>query len=319
MSPARDVLLGRLDGRPVLLAAHGPRGLGGGDTRQRRRHHLPRLGAGAVHGQLAQPPTGVVVGPGQASPPVRRLGHDHVVDQDDALAPMVEGGELADHHQGGIGMAQVVGRHAGQPLDLAHHVVAEIPDQPSVQRRQPVERSASGSGTGGLDGRQDPLVRRSEPQAPGGVHRRAARRQRGQGPPTDERVAAPALAALDRFEEEPFVRRRPCWRMPPPGSACRPRPRTTPGRWRALWPGRRTRSGSGRKLSTVTVALSPGAARRGPSRSCGRSTSAPRCGRRPGRAGRPGPRGRRRHSPCALRGRTGDPPRSRPSASTPGG
>jgi hypothetical protein len=69
-----------------------------------------------------------------------RLGHHHVVDQDDALAPVVEGAELPDDDERGVGMPQVVVRGVGEALDLAHHVVAEIPHQPSVQRRQAGKR-----------------------------------------------------------------------------------------------------------------------------------------------------------------------------------
>jgi hypothetical protein len=57
---------------------------------------------------------------------------------DHPLAPVVEGGQLADDGTSdGVGLAQVVvaGR-SGRSLHLAHHVVPEIPDQSGMQRGQ---------------------------------------------------------------------------------------------------------------------------------------------------------------------------------------
>ena len=96
-------------------------------------------------------------------------GHHHVVDQDDALAPVVERAELADDDERGVGMAQVVGRHAREALDLAHHVVAEIPDQPPVQRRQPGQRRRLEARHQRLHRRQDPVVGALQAQPPGGL------------------------------------------------------------------------------------------------------------------------------------------------------
>ena len=57
------------------------------------------------------------------------------------LAPVVVGGQLADDRHHGVGVAQVVGGHVGQVLDLADDVVAEVAHDPAVQRRQVVERA----------------------------------------------------------------------------------------------------------------------------------------------------------------------------------
>ena len=133
--------------------------------------------------------------------PVR--GHHDVLDQDDPLAPVVEGGQLADHHQGGVGVPEVVGRGVGQVLHLAHHVVAEVAHHPPVQGRQVGHARRAVGGQHLVQGGQHP------PAAPGGHvegaagrHLLAAGHQRGQRGPADERVPAPALAALHRLEQE---------------------------------------------------------------------------------------------------------------------
>ena len=71
-----------------------------------------------------------------------------------------------------------------------------------MQRREPVERRGLEAGQEGLDRLQDPVVRRRQPQPSGGLHRAAPGGQGGQRATADERIAAPALAALDRLEEE---------------------------------------------------------------------------------------------------------------------
>ena len=55
---------------------------------------------------------------------------------------MVEGGQLADDLDHGVGVAGGVGRDVGQVLDLADDVVAEVADEAAVQRRQVVEHRA---------------------------------------------------------------------------------------------------------------------------------------------------------------------------------
>ena len=64
------------------------------------------------------------------------LVDDHVVDQHDPLAPVVEGAQLADDVQHGVGQPGVVAGDVGQVLDLPHDVVPEVPHQPAVQRGQ---------------------------------------------------------------------------------------------------------------------------------------------------------------------------------------
>ena len=118
----------------VQPVGHGPghvrgRGLPGGQEPRGLRRR-----ADAVGGQVVQAVVGRGVGGIELGVAPRRVDH-HVVDQDHPLAPVVEGGQLADHAQHGVGLAEIVGRHVGQVLDLPHDVVAEVADQAAVQRR----------------------------------------------------------------------------------------------------------------------------------------------------------------------------------------
>ena len=204
-----DVLLGGADRRLVRLRRDRAGGLGLGQPGRRGSHHRAGVRSvarpRAVRGQLLQAGTGGLVGRRhgrRVELAVRCLGHHHVVHEDDALAPVVEGAELADDDERGVGMAQVVVGHVREALHLAHHVVAEIPDQPPVQRRQPRQRRRSEARHHVLDRGQNAVVRALDAQPTRGLDAPAARRQRRQRAPADERVAAPALAALDRLEEE---------------------------------------------------------------------------------------------------------------------
>jgi hypothetical protein len=91
--------------------------------------------AEAVDGQLIEPGLGCVVGGMElVDSPVRV--DDHVVDEHHPLAPVVEGGQLADDGQDCVGLAQVVVRGVRQVLHLAHHVIPEITHQTGMQRGQ---------------------------------------------------------------------------------------------------------------------------------------------------------------------------------------
>ncbi len=60
----------------------------------------------------------------------------HVLDQVDPLAEVVEGGDVAGQRHDGVGQAGVGGRDVGEPLDLPHDVVAQPADDPAVEGRQ---------------------------------------------------------------------------------------------------------------------------------------------------------------------------------------
>ena len=101
------------------------------------------------------------------------------------------------------GQALVVGGHVGQVLDLADDVVAEVADEPAVQRRQVGEARRPVAGQERLDRGEHALVERDRVGhgAVDGDVEAAGREGRG-GPAADERPAAPALAVLDRLEQE---------------------------------------------------------------------------------------------------------------------
>ena len=85
---------------------------------------------------------------------------DHVVDEHHPLTPVVEGGQLPDHGQDGIRMAVVVGRGVRQVLHLPDHVVAQVADQPGMERRQLGKVRGVESVENGLERGQHPPVRR---------------------------------------------------------------------------------------------------------------------------------------------------------------
>ena len=134
MSPARMCSLAtstaaQYDSRPIVDWTSGMASpASGGSTRL-------VLGAGPVCRQRRQPVGSVVVRLVELG--VARLGrHDHVLDERDPLAPVVEHRQLTDDRQDGVGVAQVVGRDLREVLDLPDHVVAEVADDAAVQRRE---------------------------------------------------------------------------------------------------------------------------------------------------------------------------------------
>ena len=95
--------------------------------------------------------------------------------------------------------------HVGQPLDLAHHVVAEVADQAAVQRREVGQRGRPVVAERGLDGGEDALVERDGRVDRGAVvdaDVAAVGREAWPLAAADERPATPALAVLDGLEQE---------------------------------------------------------------------------------------------------------------------
>ncbi len=165
--------------------------------------------AEAVGRQLVEAFLGALVGTGELL--LGGLGlDDHVVDEDHPLTPVVEGGQLPDDGQDGVGVAEVVGGHGRKVLDLADHVVAEVADQPGVEGRQVGQVWGFERLEHGIEGRQD-ATGAADPATGDGVeidrslggHPGTAGGDGGQRVAADERVAAPALTPLDRLEEEP--------------------------------------------------------------------------------------------------------------------
>ena len=102
---------------------------------------------GPVARQQVQASDGVVVllvdlGVGEV------VEHPGVGDERDPLPPVVERGQLADDRQHALGQPLVVVGHVREALDLAHDVVAEVADEPAVQRRQVGVAAATGRRTG---------------------------------------------------------------------------------------------------------------------------------------------------------------------------
>ena len=127
---------------------------------------------------------------------------------------MIEGNQLTDHAEAGVRDAELVGWRARQLLHLPHDVIAEVAHDAAVERwkasatrhrgahQQVLERFEHATGTGlrvdlkDRDTRPSVLQGRDAPSAGG---------KDEQGAPTHEGVAAPALATLDRLEQEPLI------------------------------------------------------------------------------------------------------------------
>ena len=121
---------------------------------------------------------------------------------------MVERAQLADHRQNGVGIAVIVERGVREVLDLAHDVVAEVADEPAVQRGKVVEHRRPVGGEQRLDGGQHPSP--CHWAATSGGSTRPPRTETWPSRPTSVRqgtaphegVAAPAFAPLHRLEQE---------------------------------------------------------------------------------------------------------------------
>ena len=130
--------------------------------------------------------------------------HRHALDQIDPLAPVVERSQRTDHAHRRVGQLTVVVGHVGQPLDLAHDVVAEVAHHAALQRRQVGDDRRAVDPQQLVEGGEHSSIER---------HRRrhvaerrdqpVAQLQRRHRVAADEAVAAPAFAVLDGFEQEP--------------------------------------------------------------------------------------------------------------------
>ena len=136
--PGPDELLGAEHGVLEHLRGHVGGHLGHHVVGTRCLEWRPSQGTSQVGGELVETrPSRVERGRGLGVAPA--LPDHHVVHQDDALAPMVEGTQLPDDVQDGIGETGVVTGHVRQVLDFAHDVVAEIAHEPAVQWGEVVE------------------------------------------------------------------------------------------------------------------------------------------------------------------------------------
>ena len=167
-----------------------------------RLDHRLGEGPGAVDGEAVEAHEGLVVEPVDGGL-VGVVGQQHVVDERDPLAEVVEGGQLADDRQRGVGVARGVVGDVGEVLDLAHDVVAEVADEAAVQRGQVVEHRRAVALEHPLDGGEDALVGgHALGQVTGDLEDAVAQHQRGERVAAHERPPAPALAVLDGLEQE---------------------------------------------------------------------------------------------------------------------
>ena len=123
------------------------------------------------------------------------------------------------------------GGGVGQPLHLAHHVVAEVAHQPAVQRGELGDRRRAVGGQHLVEGGQDAAIGRSTGPA-GGRRPRPDRRAGSASPPGRARRTRTGSTAprARRTRAGTPARRRPAWRRRRPGSPGRPAARTRPGR-----------------------------------------------------------------------------------------
>ena len=120
---------------------------------------------------------------------------------------MIEGENLIEEEQAGVGNVQFIFGQCGQPLDLAHRVISKVADGAggewgqSLQARGFVaaERIAQNGKDVALDVRGLAALGDGD-LAPAG-HNALERRE------PDEGVAAYLLAALNRFEQKAFALR----------------------------------------------------------------------------------------------------------------
>ena len=172
-----DVLLGRP--HRVLVAARrtwcGATSPGGRVPRRQRPGRLGRAGRKQSAASCVEPGLGLARGPRRAPSAPQAGSMTTLSIEHHPLAPVVEGGQLADDRQDGVGVAEVVGRRVGQVLDLPDHVVAEVADQAGVQRRQVGEVGRVEGVEDGLEGGQHPAGA-AHPPAGDGVEVDAPRR-----------------------------------------------------------------------------------------------------------------------------------------------
>ena len=206
MSPAR-MCSRRFDRLGVLLGGRAPAYLRQcgeivarwrrGQVRQRQRKVVDRAG---------EPLARVLVRGHEIG--ARRTGlRVHVLDQVQALTEVIEGRHLAREAEHRVGKTLIVGWNRREALDLAHRVVAEPPDDATVERgklgdhRRAVtleERLERGQAAGiGRDAIGCGAVDELDPVA--------AHDERERRVAPEEREPAPTLGVLDRFEQEPFA------------------------------------------------------------------------------------------------------------------
>ena len=150
------------------------------------------LGEAAFH--LVETAEGLGVG---ASP-----GEVDGGDKEDLLLDVVEGEDLVEEHEAGVGDVELVGGEGGEFFDEADDVVGEEADGSGGEGRQAGEAGGGVAGEGALEFFEDvTLVGAGALPFPGGDGV-AAGGHAFIGVDADEGVAADVLAAFYGFEEE---------------------------------------------------------------------------------------------------------------------
>ena len=136
---------------------------------------------------------------------VRARRREHVLDQVEPLAEVVERGDVPGERQHRVGHARDRRRGRREALDLAHDVVAELADDAAVERRQLGELRRA------VRARAAPRARRARPgrtgtpsagSPPSHSTSPPAHHERERRIAAEEREPAPALGVLDRLEQE---------------------------------------------------------------------------------------------------------------------
>ena len=116
---------------------------------------------------------------------------------------MVERRDLTNDGEDSFRVAEVVRRHVGQAFDLADDVVAEVPDDATVQRRQVGQGRRAKYVDERFERRQRAAIKRHlRWQVALNVENAVAQHERGLRRAPDEAEATPPLT-LDRLEQEP--------------------------------------------------------------------------------------------------------------------
>ena len=127
-----------------------------------------------------------------------------VRDDRGAIVQIVQHQQRVGHHHDGVGQVAVVRRRVGQRLDGAHDVVAEESDRAAGEPRQPRHHPPADGAAGAArcsSGAMSPRPRASPRRRPAGA-RAAAVAEHFARIGREEGVPGPALAALERLEQE---------------------------------------------------------------------------------------------------------------------
>ena len=129
----------------------------------------------------------------------REIGGD---DEQDLLLDVVEGEDLVEEHEAGVGELEVVGGVDGQALDLADDVVGEEADRAGGERRQALHAGGRVAVEGVAEQGEDVAGNGARLAVLGDLDLVAVGDDAAAGANADVGVAAEVLAAFDRFEQE---------------------------------------------------------------------------------------------------------------------